>query len=112
MWDDTTEPRKIQSQPSPGKEKQDKQNDFLEMNQPPMKPPISSQQDSGSGYGEDIKNLMNTMNQLLQIQNQQSQQMSLLMQRIQPTMQMQIPAIQNMSQLPPLYKMVVPNPLH
>ena len=61
--------------------------------------------------GEDMKNMVKTVNQPLLIQHQQQQQMQLLFQGVQPQAQMQIPAMQNNNQLPSLYNMVLPTPM-
>ena len=53
----------------------DSQRDFLEKGLPATKPPITSQVESGIGYGEEMRILMKT---LTQIQFQQSQQIQLL----------------------------------
>ena len=92
---------------------------FLVKGQARSKPPLSTQLEHGTGYGEDIKNLMNTVNQLLQIQNHQTQQIQLLTQRNLPAFQtqlqlpqLQVPQLQvpHVTHLPAFQNVMMQNP--
>ena len=76
--------------------------DFLEKGLPATKPPITSQVESGIGYGEEMRMLMKT---LIQIQTQQSQQIQLLTQRNLQTFQTQVPILTSMNHLPAFQNM-------
>ena len=90
------------------KSEKKKSQDFLEKTHQAPKPPQSILLESGTGYGEELKTMMNTLNQIVRIQNQQSQQMNLLMNL--PAYQKPIPILQNMNHFPPsLQTVMIPN---